>query len=232
MNACMQDTFNLGWKLAMVIKGTMKDEYLDTYQTERMPVAQQVVEGTNDMHQIIMAHGEDLAGRVELTKRRGWHERAVAKISGLGYTYEDSQSLPEGMTILPGPAIGSRAHDVALHGRQRLFEMMAHPRMTLIVISRKDDEELVDELIKNIDKDYGSAVKGHIVRRDPVYGLNQDLYYQDEIGEFFADYGDFERSCILLLRPDGYIGFRCLLSEKEHLLSHLASFLIEGSLAA
>ncbi len=102
----------------------------------------------------------------------------------------------------------------------------------MIVISRRGDDESVEELIKDIDKDFGNAVKGYVVQRDSVFGLNQDLYYQDEIGEFFADYGDFERSCVLLLRPDGYIGFRCLLSEKKHLLNYLSSFLVEGNLAA
>jgi len=226
MNACMQDTFNLGWKLAMVINGSMQDEFLNTYQTERLPVARQVVEGTDDMHQILMAHGEDLASRVELTKRSGWHERAVAKISGLGYTYENEQENPEGMTLLQGPAIGSRAHDVSLHDRQRLFEIMSQPRMSLIILRRDGDEAAADELINAVDSRYGQAVKGHIVQREPVDGLNQDLYYHDESGEFFADYGDYKQSCILLLRPDGYIGFRCLLSEQDYLLQHLESFLV------
>ncbi len=226
MNACMQDTFNLGWKLAMVINGGMKDEFLDSYETERMPVAQQVVEGTNDMHQIIMAHGDDMAGRVALTKREGWNERAVAKISGLGYTYEDSQKTPEGMTVLPGLAIGSRAHDVVLHGTQRLFDIMSQPRMSLLVLCRDGDGKAAEEFIETIDKKYGRSVKGHIVQREAVWGLNQALYYHDAEGEVFADYGDADQSSLLLLRPDGYIGFRCLLSEKDHLMQNLESFLI------
>lgn len=232
MNACMQDTFNLGWKLAMVIKGLMSSEHLDTYQTERMPVAQQVVEGTNDMHQIIMAHGEELSDRAELTKREGWHERAVAKISGLGYTYEESQSLPEGLSILPGPTIGSRAHDVTLHDRQRLFEMTAHPRMTLLVICQEDDEPVANDLIQDVDMKYGQAIKSYIVKKEPVYGQNQDFYYQDVSGDLFLDYGHEEKSCILFLRPDGYIGFRCLLSEKSYLEDYLGSFLLQEGIAA
>lgn len=229
MNACMQDTFNLGWKLAMVIKGAMKDEYLDTYQSERLPVSEQVLDGTNDMHQIIMAHGRDVSERAELTKREGWHERAVAKISGLGYTYEKNYQIPEGMTELPGPAIGSRAYDVSLHERQRLFELMGHPRMTMIVMKHKGDDKASEELLETIAQDYGSAVKGYIVQPEDVYGLNQTVYYQDDSGELFKEYGDAEQSSILLLRPDGYIGFRCLLSEKDYLLKNLESFLIPVS---
>ncbi|KAI9370878.1 FAD binding domain protein [Aspergillus egyptiacus] len=43
MNVSMQDTFNLGWKLASVIKGLLHPRALDTYQQERLPVAEQLI---------------------------------------------------------------------------------------------------------------------------------------------------------------------------------------------
>ena len=229
MNACMQDTFSLGWKLAMVIKGQMKEGFLDSYEAERVPVATQVIDGTNDMHKIIMAHGEDLDGRMELTRRSGWNERAVAKISGLGYTYEAQYELPEDMTILPGPAIGSRSFDIVLHDKQRLFQITGHSRMSLVVLKRDGDEAASESLIDRISERYGDAIKGFIVQSGSTFGQNLDIYFQDERGDFFAQYGDPEKSVILLFRPDGYIGFRCLLSERQFLLQNLESFLIDNS---
>jgi 3-(3-hydroxy-phenyl)propionate hydroxylase len=44
MNAGMRDVINLAWKLPMVIKGVTSDRLLDTYQSERMPHAQDLVE--------------------------------------------------------------------------------------------------------------------------------------------------------------------------------------------
>jgi 2-polyprenyl-6-methoxyphenol hydroxylase-like FAD-dependent oxidoreductase len=38
MNFCLQDAFNLGWKLASVIRGMSPPAILDTYDAERMPV--------------------------------------------------------------------------------------------------------------------------------------------------------------------------------------------------
>ncbi len=38
MNFCLQDAFNLGWKLANVINGVADAATLDTYDTERLPV--------------------------------------------------------------------------------------------------------------------------------------------------------------------------------------------------
>ena len=38
MNFCIQDAFNLGWKLAAVINGHAAPSLLDSYDAERMPV--------------------------------------------------------------------------------------------------------------------------------------------------------------------------------------------------
>lgn len=44
MNFCLQDAFNLGWKLANVINGAADDETLDTYDTERLPVMRRLLD--------------------------------------------------------------------------------------------------------------------------------------------------------------------------------------------
>jgi 2-polyprenyl-6-methoxyphenol hydroxylase-like FAD-dependent oxidoreductase len=38
MNFCLQDAFNLGWKLGYVVRGFANPSILDSYETERMPV--------------------------------------------------------------------------------------------------------------------------------------------------------------------------------------------------
>ncbi|KAJ5088705.1 hypothetical protein N7456_012321 [Penicillium angulare] len=43
MNVSMQDTFNLGWKIASVIKGVLDPRILETYQQERLPVAERLI---------------------------------------------------------------------------------------------------------------------------------------------------------------------------------------------
>lgn len=44
MNVSMQDTYNLGWKVALVAKGIAKREILATYESERREVAQALIE--------------------------------------------------------------------------------------------------------------------------------------------------------------------------------------------
>jgi len=44
MNVSMQDAFNLGWKLAAVLEGRAPASLLDTYNAERQPVAQALID--------------------------------------------------------------------------------------------------------------------------------------------------------------------------------------------
>ena len=46
-NTCMQDAFNLAWKLAFVIHGHAHESLLDSYSLERVPVGKQVVTRAN-----------------------------------------------------------------------------------------------------------------------------------------------------------------------------------------
>jgi phenol 2-monooxygenase len=44
MNVSMQDAYNLGWKLGLVVKGLAKPEILKTYQSERRRIAQDLID--------------------------------------------------------------------------------------------------------------------------------------------------------------------------------------------
>jgi 2,4-dichlorophenol 6-monooxygenase len=46
-NTSVQDSYNLAWKLAMVIRGEAGPGLLDTYTTERAPVGRQIVDRAN-----------------------------------------------------------------------------------------------------------------------------------------------------------------------------------------
>lgn len=47
LNTCVQDAYNLAWKLAFVIKGQADPKLLDTYTAERAPVGKQIVQRAN-----------------------------------------------------------------------------------------------------------------------------------------------------------------------------------------
>lgn len=43
-NTCIQDAFNLAWKIAMVVKGEAGSGLLETYSVERQPVGKQIID--------------------------------------------------------------------------------------------------------------------------------------------------------------------------------------------
>jgi 2-polyprenyl-6-methoxyphenol hydroxylase-like FAD-dependent oxidoreductase len=47
LNTGVQDAYNLGWKLALVLAGRAADRLLDTYAEERAPVARAVLHGSD-----------------------------------------------------------------------------------------------------------------------------------------------------------------------------------------
>ncbi|XVV08641.1 FAD-dependent oxidoreductase [Actinoplanes sp. CA-131856] len=53
LNLGLQDAFNLGWKLAAHIKGWAPETLLDTYETERRPVAADVLENTRAQRDLV-----------------------------------------------------------------------------------------------------------------------------------------------------------------------------------
>lgn len=64
MNVSMQDTFNLGWKLAYVLKGRSDPSFLHSYSAERWAEAKRLVETDHEWARIMSAP----AGKSELDK--------------------------------------------------------------------------------------------------------------------------------------------------------------------
>lgn len=64
LNVGVQDAFNLGWKLAAVIKGRAEAALLDSYHAERHPVGQALLDNTLAQTAVMVAFtGRDLALR-------------------------------------------------------------------------------------------------------------------------------------------------------------------------
>ena len=56
MNVSMADTWNLGWKLASVLRGTARPELLHTYSDERQVVAKQLIDFDREFSTMFSAH--------------------------------------------------------------------------------------------------------------------------------------------------------------------------------
>ena len=127
MNVAMQDAFNLGWKLAAVCRGEAPGSLLDTYASERMPVAKQMLEGTSYIHSIIMAHGKGMTERIERMRGGEWNAEAVNQVAGISYTY---RAETRGDVVL---AVGDRAPDATV-GEGRIYDRFGAEGLTLLVM--------------------------------------------------------------------------------------------------
>jgi 2-polyprenyl-6-methoxyphenol hydroxylase-like FAD-dependent oxidoreductase len=208
LNCCMQDAYNLGWKLAFVVKHFARPELLDTYETERRPIAEQVIWAASSLHQIFMGHGKDIAERAEKIRDPEFLDAVIGRCSGIAYTYRDQAAEAVATAALEGPRIGDRAPDVDFGGGRTLFDFTRHPRGTLLVLLAAENGKAKVELeLKPLVHRFKSVLDLHVL--PPSAALAQH-------------YGAGAQNRVFLLRPDGYVGFRCLASDLAELEAYLS----------
>nr|WP_272499556.1 rifampin monooxygenase [Actinomadura litoris] len=106
LNLGVQDAFNLGWKLAAQIRGWAPETLLDTYHTERHPVAADVLDNTRAQMELQSAGAGPQAVRRLLSELMDLDEvnrHLTEKISAIGVRYD----FGEGPDLL-----GRRLHDI------------------------------------------------------------------------------------------------------------------------
>jgi 2-polyprenyl-6-methoxyphenol hydroxylase-like FAD-dependent oxidoreductase len=206
MNCCMQDAFNLGWKLALVVSGQAKPDLLDTYEKERRPVAEQVLWAASSLHDIFMSHGKSVAQRERVMFEPGYTEKVVGYCSGIAHTYKDRVGDPHDSSEVAGPAAGDRAPDVDFETGGTLWDLCRHPRFTLLAIPGDGDPY---PIVKPLQERFGSVMD--VAVPPPSDALTQR--YGPGGGRFF------------LVRPDGYVGFKCATDDVHLLEAYLGAIL-------
>ncbi|WP_247683992.1 FAD-dependent monooxygenase [Micromonospora sp. D93] len=91
LNLGIQDAFNLGWKLAAQIHGWAPETLLDTYQTERRPVAEAVLDNTRAQTELLSTEPGAQAVRRLLTELMDFDEvnlHLLEKITATGIRYD------------------------------------------------------------------------------------------------------------------------------------------------
>jgi rifampicin monooxygenase len=125
LNLGIQDAFNLGWKLAAEVDGWAPEGLLDSYHTERHPVAADVLDNTRaQMELMSLEPGPQAVRRLvsELMDFEEVNRYLIEKITAIGVRYD----FGEGHELL-----GRRLRDVGLK-RGRLYELMHGGRGLLL----------------------------------------------------------------------------------------------------
>jgi len=200
MNTGLQDAYNLAWKLALVVSGKADAALLDTYEAERIPVAQRLLE-TTDRAFALLVSDSWFAGlfRTQIVARiaafamtlERVRRLAFRSISQIGIRYRKSPlsrtlaGLPEG-----APAAGDRFPWLLLRLRtngpiEDIFQKMDDLRYNLIVIGQPAPPKIAPGL--------GDLLGTHAVPEDA--DNTRELARVRISGPAFY-----------LLRPDGHVG--------------------------
>ncbi|WP_410663810.1 rifampin monooxygenase [Amycolatopsis sp. lyj-84] len=125
LNLGVQDAFNLGWKLAAQIRGWAPETLLDTYQTERHPVAEDVLDNTRAQIALSSTEPGPQAVRRLLTELMDFDEvnrYLIEKITAIGIRYD----FGEGPDLL-----GRRLRDIEVK-QGRLYDRLHGGRGLLL----------------------------------------------------------------------------------------------------
>jgi 2-polyprenyl-6-methoxyphenol hydroxylase-like FAD-dependent oxidoreductase len=197
MNTGIQDSWNLGWKLAAVVQGA-DATLLDTYETERRPVAAAVLAmSTDKMHTF-----RDNAGGGAAGVDRGLDGMGGDDTTGLSIAYGAGPLSLDGRPSVRAPyATGLRGDGFA----GSTFDLLRGPHWTVLVFS--DDPAATDTFAST-----PSDVHVHRIGAGAIV---------DAQGLATERYGA-TAGTVVLVRPDGYVAATVDLSSAGVIVDHFA----------
>lgn len=201
MNTGLQDAYNLAWKLALVVKGHAEPRLLDSYEDERVPVAQALLNGTDRAFRLVVTDNwfagllrTKILARLAAfaVNRKAVQKLAFRTVSQTGICYSKS-FLSKPLNGLPdtAPKAGDRFPwlrlKFAANGPvEDLFKKLSDTQFNLIMIGQPP-------LPENAFDSSDDLLRVHSIAKDAV---NDDELSRAQIPQ----------PSFYLIRPDGYIG--------------------------
>ena len=244
MNTGMQDVCNLGWKLALVKSGRARDALLDTFDVERSEIGDRVLRNAgamtrvatlrNPVAQSLRNHLVPLIASLEFVQAR-----FKATLTELAVDYPASPLNGEhrgpgahawllGGGVLPGArAVDAPLVEPATGAPTTLLAALDGTRHTLVLLTGPEpDAARVGHLVgiaNAVKHRFGTLAEPLLVLPDAVPGAvvpaAMRVLHDPELA-LHRRYAATAES-LYLVRPDGYVSFRALPADEEHLLAHL-----------
>jgi 2-polyprenyl-6-methoxyphenol hydroxylase-like FAD-dependent oxidoreductase len=234
MNTGIQDAVNLGWKLAMVIRGLAAPELLDSYEPERVPVGRAVLRLTDRAFRVATSESRfarfaraRLAPAIARYAVRSRHGLAAGfrTIAQLRIGYRDSPAVAEGPHApRRGPRAGDRVPDapVVRDGQATtLHAVLGEPAFHLLLCGPPD--AWPQPVLERVTGRWPGLVVPHrLTRQEHATAL------RDPDGAALRRLG-LDRTgaspAAYLVRPDGHVGYRCGGTQLDGLLAYLERWL-------
>jgi 2,4-dichlorophenol 6-monooxygenase len=236
-NTSIQDSYNLAWKLALVLQGKAGDALLDSYSSERQPVGQQVVDRAIKSLGDMAPFAEALEVSPEQTSEQGWASiNGLADDSERGAARRDallkSLDVQEGQFNAIGVELGQRYQVGAVvsdgtefpaftRDPDLYYHPTTHPGASLPHVWLERDRKKVSTIdlagkgefsvITGIGgQDWVSAAQALSAELGiPIKGYRVGMRqeYDDVLGEW-TRLREIEDHGCLLVRPDRFIAWR------------------------
>jgi 2-polyprenyl-6-methoxyphenol hydroxylase-like FAD-dependent oxidoreductase len=246
MNTGMQDVFNLAWKLALVQRGRGRTEaLLDSYSLERSAIGDQVLKAAEAFTTIAMLRdpiAQSLRNHVApiLTSFQFVRDRVRRNWSEISINYRHgplaSQQWPG---LRGGLAAGDRLCDAPLAfatdgSATTLLQILDGKRHGLLLLLGKDTESLsrLVRIAEETNQAFPGIVRTHLILRPETANANaasSDLAVCVDTKARAHDQLGAHEATLILVRPDGYIGFRCQPADGTALRAYMQSYLIPSS---
>jgi 2-polyprenyl-6-methoxyphenol hydroxylase-like FAD-dependent oxidoreductase len=248
MNTGIQDAFNLGWKLALVDRQEARPDLLDSYESEREHFGRQLLHATTVFTRLALLRDPRAVGVRDhmlalATGIQPARTRAAAIVGQVGVSYHHSpivseyrsepviQRLRQRLQRRSVHHSGERAPDmdVVLGNTQtRLHAVCGGTRHVLFCFADCDNPERSlrawHETEALLEREYSKLVDAFLILPrfpDPADTERTRTIY-DESRDIYATYG-LTGDGLVLVRPDGYIGFRCHPASIDRFRTYLSS---------
>lgn len=211
MNTGLQDAFNLAWKLAFVHKKQACLELLDTYNLERLRVGKRLLKATQLASYIATLHHPfAIALRntaISFCSRISFFRmHLIRALSQTAIRYLKSLLTVEKGFFYKGPKAGLRAPNAPLLQSDLYALWRNTTRFQLLLFSGPQNTDLT-----SIAKGFVSMSVSPILiswAQESLPKLPGIISCNDPNGVAHHIYGADKTSCVYIIRPDLYIGYR------------------------
>lgn len=181
MNYCVQDAFNLGWKLGAVLGGHASAALLETYETERRPISEDLLRSVNAQVGIQFNFSEE---GLAFVRRFEQHFIEVPEVTAQLWNELNGLETPYPSPSGSHPSVGLPTPDFELLLRDgsscRLYELLREHPLVVLDISGSGSLRGLE-----LDGLPATVVEGHPVKKPAA----------------------IQDACALIVRPDTYLAW-------------------------
>ncbi|KAI2857363.1 hypothetical protein CBS115988_5228 [Aspergillus niger] len=246
MNTGVHDAVNLAWKLGGIVKGWYNDDVLRSYDTERRPVAQHLIDLDKDFSATISGTVPDRYKDLSLSSNELFakvFDDTIDFCIGLGIHYNESTinktslttaisagwRAPDALVYAPGSRLPVRLfHLMPNVGAWSILLLAGHPEKTrqslirAVEMVKQLSESLPREMIRSLTVVAQSPAGGDQRFSIPTIGR---LYYDPEGSAHAAYTVSDSNGAVVVVRPDGILGYATQLDEASNVIKYFAGFI-------